>query len=249
LIETPPLSSRLHHADHAALFSRVFGLVVDCCRSSHSTASASNRPRLLLSSSIDRSPIHRLTISRIVAHPRLLESAHSTPPQNSKSAHSASPVLWRVACNLRVAATTPTRQQRPTQQPAALHPSIATPPPHRCDRTDATTLVAYIFLTHRANDVSRFSANLSQHLPPCLRRSLPPPALSAPPRLRAVARRRVCSPSRCRPSRRLFHAMLTSSPDPNQPKRGLSAYMFFANDQRDKVREDNPGIKFGMLRR
>jgi hypothetical protein len=41
--------------------------------------------------------------------------------------------------------------------------------------------------------------------------------------------------------------MLTSSPDPNQPKRGLSAYMFFANEQRDKVREDNPGIKFGML--
>ena len=41
--------------------------------------------------------------------------------------------------------------------------------------------------------------------------------------------------------------MLTSRPDPNQPKRGLSAYMFFANEQRDKVREDNPGIKFGML--
>lgn len=32
------------------------------------------------------------------------------------------------------------------------------------------------------------------------------------------------------------------------PKRGLSAYMFFANDQRDKVRDDNPGIKFGELR-
>ena len=31
------------------------------------------------------------------------------------------------------------------------------------------------------------------------------------------------------------------------PKRGLSAYMFFANDQRDKVREENPGIKFGKL--
>lgn len=31
------------------------------------------------------------------------------------------------------------------------------------------------------------------------------------------------------------------------PKRGLSAYMFFANDQRDKVRDDNPGIKFGRL--
>jgi hypothetical protein len=38
---------------------------------------------------------------------------------------------------------------------------------------------------------------------------------------------------------------LLTLPDPNAPKRGLSAYMFFANDQRDKVREDNPGIKFG----
>lgn len=35
--------------------------------------------------------------------------------------------------------------------------------------------------------------------------------------------------------------------DPNAPKRGLSAYMFFANEQREKVREDNPGIKFGKL--
>ncbi|KAJ4349893.1 Non-histone chromosomal protein 6 [Didymosphaeria variabile] len=35
--------------------------------------------------------------------------------------------------------------------------------------------------------------------------------------------------------------------DPNAPKRGLSAYMFFANDQRDKVREENPGIKFGEV--
>ncbi|KAF2863831.1 hypothetical protein K470DRAFT_280083 [Piedraia hortae CBS 480.64] len=35
--------------------------------------------------------------------------------------------------------------------------------------------------------------------------------------------------------------------DPNMPKRGLSAYMFFANEQRDKVREDNPGIKFGEV--
>ncbi|KAK7530791.1 nucleosome binding protein [Phyllosticta citribraziliensis] len=34
---------------------------------------------------------------------------------------------------------------------------------------------------------------------------------------------------------------------PNAPKRGLSAYMFFANDQREKVREDNPGIKFGEV--
>lgn len=30
------------------------------------------------------------------------------------------------------------------------------------------------------------------------------------------------------------------------PKRGLSAYMFFANEQREKVREENPGISFGM---
>ncbi|KAI8936899.1 High mobility group nhp1 [Plenodomus lindquistii] len=35
--------------------------------------------------------------------------------------------------------------------------------------------------------------------------------------------------------------------DPNAPKRGLSAYMFFANEQREKVREDNPGIKFGEV--
>lgn len=35
--------------------------------------------------------------------------------------------------------------------------------------------------------------------------------------------------------------------DPNAPKRGLSAYMFFANDQRDTVREENPGISFGQV--
>jgi len=42
------------------------------------------------------------------------------------------------------------------------------------------------------------------------------------------------------------HQIADFNADPNQPKRGLSAYMFFANDQRDKVREENPGIKFGM---
>ncbi|KAL9617798.1 MAG: hypothetical protein Q9160_007452 [Pyrenula sp. 1 TL-2023] len=31
------------------------------------------------------------------------------------------------------------------------------------------------------------------------------------------------------------------------PKRGLSAYMFFANEQREKVREENPGISFGQV--
>lgn len=35
--------------------------------------------------------------------------------------------------------------------------------------------------------------------------------------------------------------------DPNAPKRGLSAYMFFANDNRDTVREENPGITFGQV--
>jgi len=35
--------------------------------------------------------------------------------------------------------------------------------------------------------------------------------------------------------------------DPNAPKRGLSAYMFFANDQRETVREENPGISFGQV--
>ncbi|KAJ5924737.1 nonhistone chromosomal protein 6A [Penicillium verhagenii] len=35
--------------------------------------------------------------------------------------------------------------------------------------------------------------------------------------------------------------------DPNAPKRGLSAYMFFANDNRDAVREENPGITFGQV--
>lgn len=42
------------------------------------------------------------------------------------------------------------------------------------------------------------------------------------------------------------HASLTYPlVDPNAPKRGLSAYMFFANDARDSVREENPGISFG----
>lgn len=39
---------------------------------------------------------------------------------------------------------------------------------------------------------------------------------------------------------------LTSFVDPNAPKRGLSAYMFFANEQRENVRDENPGITFGM---
>ncbi|ODV93063.1 hypothetical protein PACTADRAFT_184821 [Pachysolen tannophilus NRRL Y-2460] len=35
--------------------------------------------------------------------------------------------------------------------------------------------------------------------------------------------------------------------DPNAPKRSLSAYMFFANETRDIVRAENPGIAFGQV--
>ncbi|ODV91117.1 hypothetical protein CANCADRAFT_31873 [Tortispora caseinolytica NRRL Y-17796] len=35
--------------------------------------------------------------------------------------------------------------------------------------------------------------------------------------------------------------------DPNAPKRAMSAYMFFANEQRETVREENPGIAFGQV--
>uniref|UniRef100_A0A0D6QSG3 HMG box domain-containing protein n=1 Tax=Araucaria cunninghamii TaxID=56994 RepID=A0A0D6QSG3_ARACU len=35
--------------------------------------------------------------------------------------------------------------------------------------------------------------------------------------------------------------------DPNAPKRGLSAYMFYANDNRDRVRAENAGITFGQV--
>ena len=35
--------------------------------------------------------------------------------------------------------------------------------------------------------------------------------------------------------------------DPNAPKRALSAYMFFANENRDIVRSENPDITFGQV--
>ncbi|KAK3180341.1 Non-histone chromosomal protein 6 [Lecanicillium sp. MT-2017a] len=38
-----------------------------------------------------------------------------------------------------------------------------------------------------------------------------------------------------------------SKKDPNAPKRGLSAYMFFANEQRENVREENPDATFGEV--
>lgn len=77
-----------------------------------------------------------------------------------------------------------------------------------------------------------------QKLESCLRRT---PRRARPgARRRASARRVILSFNR-------DLASCLQSLDPNAPKRGLSAYMFFANDSRDKVREENPGIKFGML--
>jgi hypothetical protein len=75
---------------------------------------------------------------------------------------------------------------------------------------------------------------------PCLRKPRPSVPLRPPASRR---RRRV----RCR----LSYSSSTletdgSILDPNAPKRGLSAYMFFANEQRENVREENPGISFGM---
>ncbi|KAI9473682.1 MAG: high mobility group box domain-containing protein [Benjaminiella poitrasii] len=35
--------------------------------------------------------------------------------------------------------------------------------------------------------------------------------------------------------------------DPSAPKRGLSAYMFFSQENRSKVKEENPEATFGQL--
>ncbi|CCK71495.1 high-mobility group nucleosome-binding protein KNAG_0H00800 [Huiozyma naganishii CBS 8797] len=35
--------------------------------------------------------------------------------------------------------------------------------------------------------------------------------------------------------------------DPNAPKRSMSAYMFFANENRDIVKSENPNATFGQL--
>lgn len=37
-----------------------------------------------------------------------------------------------------------------------------------------------------------------------------------------------------------------SKKDPNAPKRGLSAYMFFSQENRAQVKEENPEATFGM---
>lgn len=35
--------------------------------------------------------------------------------------------------------------------------------------------------------------------------------------------------------------------DPNAPKRGLSAFMFFSQEQREKIKKSNPEATFGQL--
>ncbi|KAI8390215.1 high mobility group box domain-containing protein [Blakeslea trispora] len=35
--------------------------------------------------------------------------------------------------------------------------------------------------------------------------------------------------------------------DPNSPKRGLSAYMFFSQERRATVKEENPEASFGQI--
>lgn len=36
--------------------------------------------------------------------------------------------------------------------------------------------------------------------------------------------------------------------DPNAPKKALSAFMFFSNTNRERVKTANPGIPFGQVR-
>jgi hypothetical protein len=123
---TKPLrfSSPPPSAFNAALFSRVYLVVVDCCCHSHSTAPVSNPTRSLSSSSIDRFAIHPLTSNRTVTHPRLSYSAHSNTPLNSKSAHPPSLALLRVAPNLRVAvATTSASGHQSINRPVDSHRS------------------------------------------------------------------------------------------------------------------------------
>ncbi|KAI8341308.1 non-histone chromosomal protein 6 [Chlamydoabsidia padenii] len=39
----------------------------------------------------------------------------------------------------------------------------------------------------------------------------------------------------------------TGVKNPDAPKRGLSAYMFFSQEQREKVKTDNPEASFGQI--
>jgi len=137
-----------------------------------------------------------------------------------------------------------TRKRPPIHQPPARLSSIATPPPRRHDQSDPADAVACLFFAHLANDASRALAKLTQNST-----TMPKEKSTT-----ATTRTKRATKGEGRKKKGMLHphclatvTVLTSFSDPNQPKRGLSAYMFFANEQRDKVREDNPGIKFGML--
>jgi hypothetical protein len=88
--KTPPFPSLLHYASNIARFLRVYLIVADCYRSSHSTC-AQQQPASIVVVVVNR------------------------PQRDSSTDQQPSFVLWRVACNLREAAAA-TREQQPTQQ-------------------------------------------------------------------------------------------------------------------------------------
>ncbi|CCK72326.1 high-mobility group nucleosome-binding protein KNAG_0J02470 [Huiozyma naganishii CBS 8797] len=51
------------------------------------------------------------------------------------------------------------------------------------------------------------------------------------------------------PPREIKKRQTRRKKDPNAPKRALSAYMFFANENRDIVRSENPDVTFGQIGR
>lgn len=72
-------------------------------------------------------------------------------------------------------------------------------------------------------------------------------AKRAPKATRRAKKGRSAPETRSHQRAKLIKPDLTIITDPNAPKRGLSAYMFFANEQRENVREENPGITFGQV--
>ncbi|KIM29253.1 hypothetical protein M408DRAFT_328926 [Serendipita vermifera MAFF 305830] len=52
-------------------------------------------------------------------------------------------------------------------------------------------------------------------------------------------------PKEAKPKRE--KASAKSKKDPNAPKKALSPYMFFTQEYREKIKEENPGIGFGEV--
>lgn len=101
---------------------------------------------------------------------------------------------------------------------------------------------AILFVVDHADaNLGSSSSNPTPHQSPCLKLK---PSLAPLPRR---AQRESASKRRVRVHCASVHRSRAtdSVADPNAPKRGLSAYMFFANEQRDKVRSDDPSLKFG----